>query len=221
MSIWDGEELVYSERKGWGWGYFDYAKLCVPRSFARFSGIVSSPRCFFRFWRYGRSPLWARSLVKKTTDSFIQLYSPAFVSAGAFASLSDFASATNLSGPASVTASAYFTSNSISPLFTSELVAAATTVNYGTEVAKIHGVGALVSLAATGAKAVQGGNRKLFQSFVGASGAHLKLGKGNKVTDVVKLDAAEGERSQWVILTENGGGGTFDVRFHFHFPCSP
>jgi len=27
MSIWDGEKFVYSESSGWGWGYWDLAKM--------------------------------------------------------------------------------------------------------------------------------------------------------------------------------------------------
>jgi prenylcysteine oxidase/farnesylcysteine lyase len=27
MAIWDGSRFVYAESKGWGWGYFDLAKM--------------------------------------------------------------------------------------------------------------------------------------------------------------------------------------------------
>lgn len=151
-----------------------------------------------------------RNLVKKTVSSFIALYSPAFAAQGPFDSLANFADATNLSHPASFFAKEYFDTNGVSPLFTSELVAAATQVNYGTPVANIHGVGALVSLAATGAVAVKGGNRQIFENFLGASGATLRLGKDARVTEVLKLDAPTGKRSTWVVRTATGGG-TFDV----------
>ena len=29
MTIWDGQEFVYTESKGWGWGYWDIAKMCA------------------------------------------------------------------------------------------------------------------------------------------------------------------------------------------------
>lgn len=109
-----------------------------------------------------------------------------------------------------MTASEYFKSNSISPLFTNELIAAATAVNYGQPVSKIHGLGALVSLAAQGAQAIRGGNRKLFEAFIGSSRARLRLGPTAKVQQIVKLDQNDGKRPQWIVRTP-GGGGTFDV----------
>lgn len=142
-------------------------------------------------------------------DSFLRLYSPEFVSAGPFTSLLAFASAVNLSRPATLTAKALFDREGISELFTTELIGAATLVNYGTPVSRIHGVGALVSLAANGAVAVEGGNRRIFESFLGASDARVKL--GSAVKEIVKLDGAEGERPQWLVKTEGGGGGTYDV----------
>ncbi|KAL8280860.1 hypothetical protein RQP46_006864 [Phenoliferia psychrophenolica] len=189
MTIWDGEQFVYTESKGWGWGYWDIAKM---------------------FWRYGRSPLWVRTLVQATVADFTSLYTSKFVSSGAFSSLASFADATNLSEAASMSALEYFTKNSISPLFTTELIAAGATVNYGTPVSRIHGVGALVSLAATGAVAVKGGNRRIFQEFVKRSGAKVHLGAKQRVTEIVKLDSMKGERAQWVVRTA-AGGETFDA----------
>lgn len=203
MSIWDGTTFVYKESNGWGW--WDLGKM-----FWRF--VPHSPPSFLTDTtrRYGRSPLYVRTLVKTTVDSFLALYSPAFVSGGPFSSLSAFALATNLTVPASLPAASYFASNSISPLFTNELIAAATAVNYGSSVADIHGLGALVSLAANGATAVVGGNRKIFEHFVGASGATLRMGKGAKVREILRTDGVAG-RPQWVVRTDDGGG-TYDVR---------
>jgi prenylcysteine oxidase/farnesylcysteine lyase len=186
MAIWDGTEFVYKESN---WGYWDLAKM---------------------FWRYGRSPLTVNGIVKRTVASFISLYSADFASYGPFSSLASFAAATNLTHAASMTASIFFESNSVSDKFVNELVAAATTVNYGTAAHKIHGLGALVSMAASGASAVKGGNRKIFENFVGRSGSTLKLGKGAKVERIIKLDAAENERLRWVVHAAEGSD-TFDV----------
>lgn len=127
--------------------------------------------------RYGRSPFTARSLVKSTVDSFLRLYSPDFVSQGAFDSLANFSAATNLAAPASHYADEYLTHEGVGELFTRELISAASQVNYGTPITRIHGVGALVSLAATGATSVRGGNRRIFEEFIGRSGARLRLGE--------------------------------------------
>ncbi|KAM0749828.1 hypothetical protein T439DRAFT_343287 [Meredithblackwellia eburnea MCA 4105] len=190
MTIWDGERFVYSEAGGWG--YWDLAKM---------------------FWRYGRSPLYVRDLVKRTVLSFTTLYTTPFITSPSFpfTSLRTFSNSLNLSLPLSVHASSFFSTQSISQLFTTELIAAATTVNYGTPVSRIHGLGALVSLAANGAKAVFGGNRRIFEKFVKHSGATVKL--GSKVVEIVKLDPPTGPgggRAQWVVKTALGGA-TFDA----------
>lgn len=57
---------------------------------------------------------------------------------------------------------------------------------------------------------MQGGNRRIFEGFLGSSEARLKMGKTGKVVEIVKLDATKGARAQWVVKTE-AGGGTFDV----------
>lgn len=106
----------------------------------------------------------------------------------------------------------FFALNGVSPLFTNELVAAATAVNYGTPVHEIHGLGALVSLAASGAVSVKGGNRKIFEAFVGASDANVRLGEGGRVRDIIKMKAVrKGGRAQYNIKTVGGVGGVFDV----------
>ncbi|GAA6030143.1 hypothetical protein JCM8097_009283 [Rhodosporidiobolus ruineniae] len=189
-AIWDGEQWVFEESGSFG-GWWSKARL---------------------LWRYGRSPFTARSLVKDTVSSFINLYSSSFVSGGAFSSLANFSVATNLHDAAASYADEYFTSRSVSPLFTSELISAATQVNYGSPVTRIHGVGALVSLAATGAVSIKGGNRRIFEEFVWRSGARLRLGQDAKVESLLKLDASKGKRAQWVVKTASGiGGGTYDA----------
>ncbi|KWU45646.1 hypothetical protein RHOSPDRAFT_32568 [Rhodotorula sp. JG-1b] len=210
MAIWDGETFVFQESSGGAtWDWWNKAKL---------------------IWRYGRSAFTVRSLVQKTVASFVNLYHPEFVSQGAFTSIANFSAATTLQAAASVSASDYFSSQGVSDLFTNELTSAATQVNYGTPVSRLHGVGALVSLAATGAVSVRGGNRQIFEEFVGRSGARLRLGENARVEELLKLDAgvrrrrrrqhrtADQEatertaRAQWVVKTASGiGGGTYDA----------
>ncbi|GAA5932145.1 hypothetical protein JCM3775_004250 [Rhodotorula graminis] len=190
-AVWDGERWVYEEKGAFGWGWWSKVKAV---------------------WRYGRSPFKARSLVKSTVDNFLRLYSADFVSQGAFASLANFSTATHLAGPASHYADEYLTHSGVGELFTDELISAATQVNYGSPITQIHGVGALVSLAATGAMSVHGGNRRIFEEFVGRSGARLRLGETARVQSILKLDATKGKRAQWVVKTTSGvGGGTYDA----------
>ncbi|GAA5876056.1 hypothetical protein JCM1840_002758 [Sporobolomyces johnsonii] len=191
MAIWDGEQFVFTEASGWGWGWWDKTKM---------------------LWRYGRSPFTVRSLVQNTVKGFLSLYSPDFVSRGGFSSIANFSAAIGLASPAGQFANDYFGEQGVNSLFTNELIAAATTVNYGSPIDQIHGVGALVSLAATGAVSIRGGNRQIFESFVGSSGARLRLGSSARVTELLKLDASNGKRAKWVVKTASGEqGGTYDA----------
>ncbi|GAA5901766.1 uncharacterized protein JCM6883_000388 [Sporobolomyces salmoneus] len=187
--IWDGEKFVFKEKGNGNW--WTKAKL---------------------LWRYGRSPFKVKDLVKACVESFTTLYTRPFITSPSFpfTSYLNFSASLSLLSPASSTGSDFFGEQSISPLFTSELISAATQVNYGTPIDQIHGLGALVSLAANGAKSVVGGNRKIFEEFVGRSQAKLKL--KTKVKEIVKLSEEGEKRSKWVVRTETGqDGGVYDA----------
>lgn len=186
MAIYDGQRFVFAEGRGWGW--WDLTKL---------------------LWRYGRAPLKTRALVQTTVNSFLDIYKQGFASFGAFDSWTELARAVNLTHPASLTASDFFRSKDVGEGFVNELVAAASQVNYGTPVHEIHGLGALVSLAANGANAIKEGNRRIFEEFLARSGAGFKL---NATVDAItKVDATDaGKRDQW-LLQSSAGNATYDA----------
>ncbi|KAM0788030.1 hypothetical protein ACM66B_006229 [Microbotryomycetes sp. NB124-2] len=189
MAVWDGQHFVFQESGGRGWGYWDLAKM---------------------FWRYGRAPLRVKKVVDATVTNFVSLYSPAFAQRGPFDSVRDFANATDLLEAASTRADRYMSKYApSSELFVNELVGAATAVNYAQPVRNISALGSLVSMAATDASAIKGGNRRVFEEFLTRSGARVKL--GDAVNSITKLDAAKGKRPQYVVKTVGGGGGTFDA----------
>lgn len=68
-------------------------------------------------------------------------------------------------------------------------------------------------MAASGAAAVKGGNKVVFEKFIKGSGAIVKRGEAGRVTELVRLDKEDGERTQWIVRTADGGGGTFDVSY--------
>lgn len=51
----------------------------------------------------------------------------------------------------------FFTSQGVSPNFAKEMIEAATRVNYAQDITTIHGLGAAVCMAASGAKQIAGG----------------------------------------------------------------
>ena len=186
MAIYDGQQFVFTEGQGWGW--WDLGKL---------------------FWRYGRAPLKVRALVKTTVQSFLDIYSQSFASFGPFESWGELARAVNLSHPAALTGADYFKSKDVGEGFVNELVAAATQVNYGTSVHEIHGLGALVSLAANGASAIKEGNRRIFEEFLARSGAGFRLNA--TVEALTRVDETEaGKRDQWLVKS-SAGEATYDA----------
>ena len=72
-------------------------------------------------------------------------------------------------------ASDYFQSHGVSANLISEMIDAATRVNYGQNVDEIHGLEGACSLAATGASSIVNGNWQIFERFMNASGATLFL----------------------------------------------
>jgi prenylcysteine oxidase/farnesylcysteine lyase len=193
--VWDGERFVFKQSR---FGWWDKTKL---------------------FFRYGRSPFKVKKLVESTLNSFVSLYSRLFITSPNFPfdSYLNLSIALELLPSASQTGSEYFKDRSISPLFTNELVSSATQVNYGQSIEEIHGLGALVSLAAQGAVSVKGGNRKIFEEFVVRSEANLRL--GTKVKEIVKLDdgsesssSSSSTRSKWIVKTQDGqNSGVYDA----------
>lgn len=108
MSIFDGQNFVYTESSGYGW--WNMAKL---------------------FWRYGYSPMTVKNTVAETVSKFTELYEDAFQSRGPYETIQGFAEALNLDNLAHNTTMEYLKSLAVNQLFIQELVAAATRVNYG------------------------------------------------------------------------------------------
>jgi len=63
----------------------------------------------------------------------------------------------------------------VSQQFTREFVEAATRVNYGQDVDKIHALEGACSMATAGAASIQGGNFQIFEQFLLRSKANLFL----------------------------------------------
>jgi len=80
--------------------------------------------------------------------------------------------------------------------WTRELVEAATRVNYAQNVDEIHALSGLVSMAATGASSVKGGNYQVFEQFVDRSRAKLHLN--------TTVTAIERSQNHWVVTTQKG-----------------
>ncbi|KAI6032073.1 FAD/NAD(P)-binding domain-containing protein [Pisolithus microcarpus] len=147
-------------------------------------------------WRYGYSaPVKTRTIVKNMIADYISLYtaaSPRWDDIGGLVermNWTDFVNSTTLE---------YLSSKGVAEKWSREMVEAATRVNYGQDVDKIHALEGTCSLAATGASAVRDGNFLIFENFLNRSGANVYL--NSEVRDILRVPAS----SRWIIHTPSG-----------------
>ncbi|KAG2753348.1 FAD/NAD(P)-binding domain-containing protein [Suillus brevipes Sb2] len=147
-------------------------------------------------WRYGyTSPTRTKAIVQSMIDRFLGLYtpeSPRWDDISVFSERFQWVSMTNQ------TASVFLESNGVAPLFARELVEAATRVNYGQNVDKIHALGGAISMAANGASGVAAGNFLIFEQFLENSTAKVFLN-----TNVKEIKRKSGS-SLWTVYTSAG-----------------
>lgn len=165
LAVWNGEEFVITQSGGSGW--WDIAKL---------------------FWRYGLGPMKTMRLVKEVVGKFLEMYDePAFP----FQSLTQVGQDVGLLAVTAATGTQYLEENGITGDFGQEIVQASTRVNYAQNLDYIHGLEAMVSMAAENAQAVAGGNWQIFASMIQASQAIALLG-----TSVIAIDKTKHGRYQ-------------------------
>ncbi|CDU22220.1 related to Prenylcysteine oxidase precursor [Sporisorium scitamineum] len=217
MGIWDGQQFLFEGDQSSWW------------TSAKF------------FLRYGYSAITTEGIVKKQLSYFAGLYSPRFlhsrssrggkdggtVSGYPWSTVEDLAAAVNATSLVETTGMQFFKDRRVSELFIEEMVEAATRVNYAQDTDKIHGFGALVSLAASGATGVKQGNYRIFEEFARRSGARVLTGVEGQVTGIVRFDSVvqkrrsqfalgdeQGEKqkqTQWYIGTKSGEGELYDA----------
>ncbi|PWY98415.1 hypothetical protein BCV70DRAFT_212782 [Testicularia cyperi] len=224
MGVWDGQQFLFEGDASSWW------------TSAKF------------FLRYGYSAVTAENLVKKQLSFFSGLYDPAFLHASRstaekralgvsqsnfpWHTIEELAQAVNVSSLAATTGLEYFKEHRVSELFIEEMIEAATRVNYAQDSDQIHGFGALVSLAASGATGVKDGNYRIFEEFFRRSGAKMLTGKEGEVTGIVRFDrvrrrssqpmmssnhhsagrsADATEEPQWYIGSKSGEGDVYDA----------
>ena len=140
--------------------------------------------------------------MKGIVDRFVKLYDPAFLhqpseanktgSGFPWSSIEGLARAMDLSGLAAQSSGDWFYGQGVSKLFIEEMIEAATLVNYGQEIYSIHGVGGGVSLAASGAVGIKGGNSLIFEELIGkCESLKLRLGIHGEVTGLARFKTVD------------------------------
>lgn len=116
-------------------------------------------------------------------DALSTLYSP---SAPAFPSVTSLLSKLGWHALLAESTYEHLTTNSVASGFAEELVGGATRVNYGQDPRQIHALGGLVSMAASKASSVKGGNWQIFERFLKRSRAKVFL--NTQVTKLVQIE---------------------------------
>ena len=170
--IWDGQQFVLTMgSKGWR-SWWETVKI---------------------LWRYGYSPVKVRGFVKDLTNGILTLYQPH----APHPSIANLSPSLTFTALTATTTAKYLAERGVNPLFTHELIDAATRVNYGQNVDNIHALEGMVSLAANGAHSVAGGNWQVFERWIKESRAHVRLG-----TTVQRL--RKDSKGKWHLSADNG-----------------
>jgi len=150
LGIYDGEIFVFKQNKGTSW-WSDIARLV---------------------WRYGLAPLRTQNLMKDVTGRFLQMYDKPYFP---FASLTDTLYTLGLLENTGVTGEQLLKEKGVGDLFAREIVQASTRVNYAQNLNAIHGVEAMVCMAADSAMAVEGGNWRIFEAMTKEGAEEVRL----------------------------------------------
>ncbi|KAJ6441033.1 high-affinity Zn(2+) transporter zrt1 [Purpureocillium lavendulum] len=186
-AIWNGDDIVWQSEEGSSW-WWDVARM---------------------WWRYGLAPYRAVRLVKEVVGTFLHLYEePHFP----FRSLTQRAFELGLHKVTAVTGEQFLAEKNVKGGFTTDIMQAATRVNYASNLAHIHGLEAMVSFAAEGAIAVAGGNWQIFDKMVRASGASLLRNTTVASIAFTKDDAKPGDPRKYVLSTKDAGRQTAEAK---------
>lgn len=149
LAVWNGEEFVVTQNSGSSW--WDTAKL---------------------LWKYGLAPIKTMRLMRTVVGKFLDMYDePVFP----FESLTQAAQDVGLLAVTASTGQQYLEENAITGDFGNDIVQASTRVNYAQNLAYIHGLEAMVCMAAEDAQSVQGGNWRIFEHMIAAANATIVL----------------------------------------------
>ncbi|KAF4345303.1 prenylcysteine oxidase farnesylcysteine lyase [Fusarium beomiforme] len=175
--IWDGYEFVFQTTEG-SWGWWDLAKM---------------------FWRYGLSPYKSKQIVNAMVEHFLKLYEAPYFP---FKSLTQRAEQLGWTEATGMTGEQMLKQNEIDPRFAREILQVGTRVNYASNLAYIHGLETLVSLATDNAMSVKTGNWRIFEHMVLESGASLY--RNTTVASIEKVQRKAWSSSpKYIINTKN------------------
>ncbi|KAF8557352.1 FAD/NAD(P)-binding domain-containing protein [Imleria badia] len=147
-------------------------------------------------WRYGyTAPVKTQKLVENLISRFVRLYT---AESPRWDDVADLATTFEWDEMSNSTCIDHLNANGVSELFAQEMVNAATRVNYGQDVNKIHALGCMVCMAATSAVGVASGNFRIFENFLNKSDANVYL--NTEVEEISRIP----DSSLWSVRTSSG-----------------
>ncbi|KAH6847705.1 Prenylcysteine lyase-domain-containing protein [Chaetomium sp. MPI-CAGE-AT-0009] len=151
-------------------------------------------------WQYGvTAPQRVQQLTAATITKFLRIYEPPFFP---FPSLTQRAQELELVEATGVTGEQYLDANNVGAHYSHDLIQASTRVNYASNLANLHGLDTMVSLAAEGAIAVEGGNWQIFHEMAQRSGALIAL--DTAVVGIEKTSGGPSGRAQYTVQATPG-----------------
>ncbi|KAK4249340.1 hypothetical protein C7999DRAFT_30228 [Corynascus novoguineensis] len=178
MGIWDGDQFVFT----------------IDQSAPSWWNTLKV------IWKYGLSgPKKAQQATAATVSKFLRLYEPEFFP---FESLTERAQDLGLVEETGVTGEQFLQAKEVDARYAHDIIQASTRVNYASNLAHIHGLDTMVSMAAEGALAVIGGNWQIFHEMVQRSGATVAL--NTTVVAINNASSASPRKPQYTVRITSG-----------------
>ncbi|KAF8446323.1 FAD/NAD(P)-binding domain-containing protein [Boletus edulis BED1] len=147
-------------------------------------------------WRYGyTAPANTQKLVNNMVSQFVGLYK---TESPRWDDVADLATTFEWDEMSNSTCIDYLKANGVAESFAQEMVEAATRVNYAQDVSRIHALGCMVCMAATGAVGVASGNFRIFENFLNKSDANVYL--NTEVEEISRIP----DSPLWTVRTSAG-----------------
>ncbi|KAK2677207.1 Prenylcysteine lyase [Fusarium oxysporum f. sp. vasinfectum] len=149
---------------------------------------------------------WSKQIVDAMIEHFLKLYETPYFP---FKSLTQRAEQLGWNEITSITGEQMLKQNEIDPRFAREILQVGTRVNYASNLAYIHGLETLVSLATDNAMSVESGNWRIFEHMVIESGASIS--RNTTVASIEKVQKKTRSSSPVYVITTKDASSKDDT----------